>query len=142
MAVRYDCFCQKWSCGSFLTIFGQMAVAGRFPSADIANDTCSKHVQALCRASTAPKIPTVSPLGSGMPLVGQELLNAFTEFDRSLSRSWSGVMADQSLHSHGVQHQDDFERRRGGGGLYLGFASRGIVDPDQHLSYSRVIDIC
>ena len=37
------------------------------------------------------------------------------------------VMADQPVHSHGVQYQDDFERRRGCGGRYLGIASDGPV---------------
>jgi hypothetical protein len=79
--------------------------------------------------------------GGGLPLVDQELLNAFTEFDRSLGRSWGGVMADQSLLSQGVQYQDHLERRGCGGSLHLGSASCGTVDPDQHLSYTRVIDI-
>ncbi len=53
--------------------------------------------------------------------------DAFDKSRLSLDRGRRGVVADQSLYSHGLQHQDDFERRRGGRGWSLGVAGSRIV---------------
>jgi hypothetical protein len=53
--------------------------------------------------------------------------DAFDKSRRSVDRGRRGVVADQSIYSHGFQHQDDFERRRRGRGWGLGVASGRVV---------------
>jgi hypothetical protein len=48
----------------------------------------------------------------------------FTEYRNCAGRSWSSPVYDQQLRPHGIQHQDDSERRGRGRRLHL--ASAGI----------------
>src|SRR6185436_15524580 len=60
--------------------------------------------------------------------------NAFGKYCSGVDRGRDGVVLDQSLHSHGLQHQVDLERGRGGCRRGLGVASHGAVGADQQLS--------
>src|SRR6185295_16103996 len=53
--------------------------------------------------------------------------NAFGKYCSGVDRGRDGVVLDQSLHSHGLQHQVDLERGRGGCRRGLGVASHGAV---------------
>src|SRR5690242_11700893 len=51
--------------------------------------------------------------------------DAFDKHSHRADHRGRGIVASQSFYPHGLQHQDDFERCRGGGGLRMGLAGDG-----------------
>jgi hypothetical protein len=53
--------------------------------------------------------------------------NAFAEYCFGADRRWGGLVPDQQIYSHGVEHQNDFEHRRRGCRLRLAPAGGRIM---------------
>ena len=79
-------------------------------------------------------------LARDLLFIHQENESAFDKSGSCVDRGWSRFVADQSVHPHGVQHQDDSQYRRRGRGLRLRVTGNGIVEqrhplPDHTLIY-------
>ena len=81
-------------------------------------------------------------LGKGLPLPFQRnTTNAFSKSGRCADRSRRIAVLSQSLHTHGIQHQDDFERRGRDRRGRVGSASHRAVVRHQHVQSGGLIDM-
>ena len=62
-----------------------------------------------------------------MPVAARSRKNAFDKSCRYVDRNRGGIVPDQPVYSHGLQHQNDFERRSGRRCLRLAVAGRRIM---------------
>jgi hypothetical protein len=68
------------------------------------------------------------------PLLNEECKHAFNQYSHHPDHRGDGIVAGQSLHPNGVQHQDDPKRRRGGRRRGLGIAVHRTMGTDINLS--------
>jgi hypothetical protein len=90
----------------------------------------------LALDSSSPRNP---PLACDLLTIRQEQKYAFDKLGFCADRGWRGLVADQSIHPHGFEYQDDSECRRGGGGVRFRATGNGIVGQRRPLPHNTMM---